>query len=99
MYIVLLYLPLTTILHLLRGRLWPIVYCPVYSIVNTRKGVCLYHYVVYLIISLSSVVLQGHPVVRLSNQVLMGSPGFHKPNRGINLVALCYQSAAYVCTN
>ena len=39
-------------------------------------------------------VLQGPPAVRLSNQVLTGSPGFPNPNGGINLAALCYQSAA-----
>ena len=87
-------LPLTMNLHLLRGRWWPILYYPVYSIVTTRKGVYIYQYVVYLILRPSSVVLQGTPMASLSNQVITGSPGFPNPNGGINLVELCYQSVA-----
>ena len=40
--------PLSTTLHLPRGRWWPIVYPPVCSIFTTRKGVCLQQYIVYL---------------------------------------------------
>ena len=72
MYIVLLSLSFTMTLHFLRGRWWPIV-CPHFcSIVTTRKGVCIYKYIVYLRLNLSYVVLFGPPVALLSNQVLTG---------------------------
>ena len=41
------------------------IYPPVFSIINTRKGVCIYKYIVYLRYYLSSVAQLGTPVVRL----------------------------------
>ena len=50
------------------------IYPPVYSIFTNRKGVSIWYYVVSLSLNLSSVVLLCPPVVRLSNQVITGSP-------------------------
>ena len=54
------------------------IYPHVYSIVTTRKGVCIYQYIVYFRSCLSSVVQQGPHVVRLSVckflQVHLGAP-------------------------
>ena len=77
-------------LHILLGMLWPILYPTVCSIVTTRKGVCKYHYIVCLRSCLSSVVLRGPPVVRLSNASSHGFTWVLRQNGGINLAALCY---------
>ena len=66
-------------LHLLHGRWWIIVCTPFCSIVNTRKGLCIYQYLVYLSLNLYYGVLIGPPVVRLSNQVLTGLPEVTHP--------------------
>ena len=55
------------------------IYPPDCSILTTRKGVCICHYIVSLSNNLSTVVLLGSPVVRLSNQVLTGSPEVPHP--------------------
>ena len=49
-----------------------------------------------LALNLSSVAQRGPPVVRLSNQVLTGSPGFPNLNGGINLDLLYYQSVSHL---
>ena len=71
------------------------IYPPICSIVTTRKGVCVYQYVVSLSLNLSSMFLLGTPMVRLSNQVLKVNLRFPILNVCINLVVLCHQSAAH----
>ena len=55
------------------------IYPHVCSIITIRKDVCIWYYAVFLSNNLSYVVIIGPPVVRLSNQVLTGSPEVTHP--------------------